>query len=102
MIRRPPRSTLFPYTTLFRSIAEVSERVDCKGQVVVELNEDEARQAIEKLVAKGVEAIAICFLWSFKHAEHERRGKAVVEELAPQGFGCCSAALIPRGGEDQR
>src|SRR2546422_2961695 len=26
MIRRPPRSTLFPYTTLFRSIAEVAER----------------------------------------------------------------------------
>src|SRR3712207_9502043 len=24
MIRRPPRSTLFPYTTLFRSIAEPS------------------------------------------------------------------------------
>src|SRR2546427_5287507 len=24
MIRRPPRSTLFPYTTLFRSYAEVS------------------------------------------------------------------------------
>src|SRR3712207_8653589 len=23
MIRRPPRSTLFPYTTLFRSIAEL-------------------------------------------------------------------------------
>src|SRR2546430_11616079 len=23
MIRRPPRSTLFPYTTLFRSISEV-------------------------------------------------------------------------------
>src|SRR2546430_7799356 len=25
MIRRPPRSTLFPYTTLFRSILTVSE-----------------------------------------------------------------------------
>src|SRR3712207_6891957 len=25
MIRRPPRSTLFPYTTLFRSYAELSE-----------------------------------------------------------------------------
>src|SRR5258708_24068322 len=24
MIRRPPRSTLFPYTTLFRSVAHVS------------------------------------------------------------------------------
>src|SRR3712207_9181206 len=26
MIRRPPRSTLFPYTTLFRSGAEVEQR----------------------------------------------------------------------------
>src|SRR5256885_10185295 len=26
MIRRPPRSTLFPYTTLFRSVAENAER----------------------------------------------------------------------------
>src|SRR5262245_57069432 len=46
-------------------IGEVSERIDCKGQVVVELNEVEAEQASRKLVAKGVEAIAICFLWSF-------------------------------------
>src|SRR2546427_8532684 len=28
MIRRPPRSTLFPYTTLFRSRAEVNARCD--------------------------------------------------------------------------
>src|SRR2546426_11078417 len=36
MIRRPPRSTLFPYTTLFRSYADESgvqgERVDVAGQ----------------------------------------------------------------------
>src|SRR3712207_8332040 len=25
MIRRPPRSTLFPYTTLFRSLSEIME-----------------------------------------------------------------------------
>src|SRR5438477_8213647 len=31
MIRRPPRSTLFPYTTLFRSIFTllVDDRIDC-------------------------------------------------------------------------
>jgi N-methylhydantoinase A len=83
-------------------IAEVSERVDCKGQVVVELNEEEAEAAIRKLVAKGVEAIAICFLWSFRHAEHERRVKAMVERLAPGVFVCCSADLIPRWGEYER
>src|SRR2546422_6048192 len=26
MIRRPPRSTLFPYTTLFRSILQIAHR----------------------------------------------------------------------------
>jgi N-methylhydantoinase A len=83
-------------------IAEVSERVDCKGQVVVELNEEEAEAAITRLVGKGVEAIAICFLWSFKHAEHERRVKAMVERRAPGVFVCCSADLIPRWGEYER
>src|SRR2546422_4016947 len=29
MIRRPPRSTLFPYTTLFRSQAR--RRIDCRA-----------------------------------------------------------------------
>src|SRR5260370_22704824 len=28
MIRRPPRSTLFPYTTLFRSLAVHGDRVE--------------------------------------------------------------------------
>src|SRR3712207_8203792 len=32
MIRRPPRSTLFPYTTLFRSFMSVGMSID--GQVV--------------------------------------------------------------------
>src|SRR5687767_15554094 len=33
MIRRPPRSTLFPYTTLFRSDRAVRERGDRRLQV---------------------------------------------------------------------
>src|SRR2546429_9002613 len=28
MIRRPPRSTLFPYTTLFRSVAGIRVRIE--------------------------------------------------------------------------
>jgi len=83
-------------------IREVSERVDCKGEVVVGLNEAEAEEAIRALVARGVEAIAICFLWSFKHAEHERRVKAMAARLAPGVFVCCSADLIPRWGEYER
>src|SRR3712207_8972450 len=36
MIRRPPRSTLFPYTTLFRSVWEVTETTrEMRGAVPV-------------------------------------------------------------------
>src|SRR3712207_8562847 len=44
MIRRPPRSTLFPYTTLFRSVVElaVGERrvVEQPSRVLAELPRD--------------------------------------------------------------
>src|SRR3712207_8614738 len=35
MIRRPPRSTLFPYTTLFRSEVGVEDVLDLRGVVRV-------------------------------------------------------------------
>src|SRR2546427_9429008 len=35
MIRRPPRSTLFPYTTLFRSKAEAIAVINRDGGIVV-------------------------------------------------------------------
>src|SRR5438874_13366047 len=35
MIRRPPRSTLFPYTTLFRSVLVDGERVDDANRVTL-------------------------------------------------------------------
>src|SRR2546425_9487618 len=34
MIRRPPRSTLFPYTTLFRSLGDGPEGVAARRDVV--------------------------------------------------------------------
>src|SRR5438876_4822432 len=39
MIRRPPRSTLFPYTTLFRSLV-IGKTVSSKFFFRIELNHD--------------------------------------------------------------
>ncbi|MFM9971890.1 MAG: hydantoinase/oxoprolinase N-terminal domain-containing protein, partial [Burkholderiales bacterium] len=47
-------------------IEEVDERVDYKGRVIVPLDETVAREAIRRLVAQGVEAIAVMCLWSFR------------------------------------
>src|SRR2546430_17158519 len=45
MIRRPPRSTLFPYTTLFRSPAETRARAEAAAAVWLPAGNREHRQA---------------------------------------------------------
>lgn len=85
-----------------RMIRGVSERVDCFGKVVVELNEDEARQAITELRDMGCEALAICLLWSFLDPSHEQRIKAIAAEVAPDLYVTCSSELAPKWGEYER
>ena len=85
-----------------RLIRGISERVDCFGEVVVKLNEDEALAAIGDLVAQGVEAVAICFLWSFRNPAHELALKKMVERLAPSVFVTSSYDIAPKWGEYER
>lgn len=85
-----------------RLIEGVSERVDCFGEVVVPLNEAEAESAIERLLEQGVQAIGVCFLWSFKFPEHEQRVKAMIKKLAPSVFVSCSTDIAPKWGEYER
>src|SRR5256885_16627837 len=63
MIRRPPRSTLFPYTTLFRSLLDVAEVEQSQAQVHVRL---------------GGTPVA-----AFGQRERERRGRALRVAPAP-------------------
>ncbi|MEN9727021.1 MAG: hypothetical protein RL434_1387, partial [Pseudomonadota bacterium] len=85
-----------------RLIRGVSERVDCFGRVVVNLNEDEVRAAIRSLLDEGAEALAVCFLWSFLAPAHERRVKEIAAEMAPALYVTCSHELAPKWGEYER
>src|SRR6266852_4117468 len=85
-----------------RLIEGVSERVDCFGEVVVSLNESEAEAAIKRLVDAGADAIAVCFLWSFKYPRHEQRVKEMIREIAPKVFVSCSTDIAPKWGEYER
>src|SRR5258708_27095531 len=52
MIRRPPRSTLFPYTTLFRSIiAARALEAGATGYVLKDTSSDELMKAFDKVRA---------------------------------------------------
>src|SRR3712207_8602440 len=56
MIRRPPRSTLFPYTTLFRSQTVLADRLrDHHGGVRRHDQRQQREDRLEDAVERGVE-----------------------------------------------
>ncbi|HET6733387.1 hydantoinase/oxoprolinase family protein [Mycobacterium sp.] len=78
------------------SIAEVTERIDQSGAVVVALDENEVRSAVTRLLDKGVRAIAVALLWSFQNPAHERRVREIIAEVAPDVFVALSSEVSPR------
>lgn len=63
---------------------EVEERVNYRGEILIPLNEDDVRKAVERLKAEGVKAIAICFLHSYANPSHEVQCGEIVRQLAPE------------------
>jgi N-methylhydantoinase A len=82
-------------------VAEVTERVDREGKVVVPLDIDEAKAAVESLRARGARSIAVCFLWSFMNPANEREVKALIER-ADDIFVSASSDIAPKLGEYPR
>ena len=80
----------------------LDERVDTHGAIVRPLNPEEAAREIDRLLAEGVEAIAVCLLNSFANPIHERQLRDLVAARAP-GLPCCiSSDVLPEIGEYER
>ena len=74
---------------------EVRERLDYRGEVVTALDEPGLRDSVRRLKAKGVEALAVCFLFSFLNPAHERRAAEIVAEIAPECRISLSSNVLP-------
>lgn len=81
------RAILEPEAPVFlaprRLRKEVRERVGSAGEIVTPLDEADLVRAADELAAAGVEAIAICFLFSFRNPAHEKRAAALIRERHP-------------------
>lgn len=79
--------TLAPESPVFLAPARrrkgVVERITSDGSVLIALDENSVRRAARELVDDGVEAIAICFLFSFLNAAHENRARDIVAAEFP-------------------
>jgi len=81
---------------------EVDERIDRDGEIQKPLDRADARQAIERLLAEDVEAIAICLINSFVNPVHEQLIFEVMQEMAPDLPCCISYNVLPEIKEYER
>src|SRR3954464_14171046 len=81
---------------------EVSERIDAAGAVLTPLAEGEVQHLAETFAARGIEAVAVCFLHAYANPRHERRVGEILRSVAPDLFITLSHELVREYREYER
>jgi N-methylhydantoinase A len=81
---------------------EVPERLRHDGRIETSLDEAAVRSAVRMLREARVEAIAVCFLYSFLDPAHEAAASRIVAEEYPEAFICASHEVAPEFREYER
>jgi N-methylhydantoinase A len=81
---------------------DVPERVAADGSVLAPLDEGFVRRLVTELRDKGVTAIAVSYLNSFRNPSHEQRTAAIIAEVAPEMRVSLSSDVVPEIREFQR
>ncbi|GGG32132.1 methylhydantoinase [Caldovatus sediminis] len=97
-LRLPPPPPLVPR----RLRLPVRERLRVDGRVEVPLDEASLAEAIAALAAEQVEAVAVCFLHSWRDPSHERRAGEAVAKALPGVYVTLSAEVLPQIKEFER
>ncbi|WP_127489361.1 hydantoinase/oxoprolinase family protein [Paenibacillus ehimensis] len=81
---------------------EVDERLYADGSVRKPLDPDRLREAIERLKQEGVQAIAVCFLFSYLNPEHEKQAVEEIRRQFPEAYVSASHQVVPEFREYAR
>jgi N-methylhydantoinase A len=81
---------------------EVRERISRIGEIIVPLDEKAVLERARELVDEGVEAIAVCFLFSFMNPAHELRAQALIHDAFPEMMTSVSCEVDPAFREYER
>lgn len=80
----------------------VAEAIGPDGEVVTPLDQASLAKAVDALVAEGVEAIAVCFLFSFINPAHERAAADYIRKKHPKLVVSISSEVDPAFREYER
>ncbi len=80
----------------------VSERVDALGNVLVQIELDSIEPIISEMTSEEVEAVAVCFLHSYRQPLHERQVGEVLRREMPHVHVSLSCEVLPEILEFER
>jgi len=83
-------------------IHEVRERLDFTGNVIEPLDADDVAAAARALIAQGVEAVAVCFLFAYANPAHEQAAAKIIRNIAPDLYVSLSHQVNPEWREYER
>jgi len=66
---------------LYSRVSEVTERLDAEGNVVTNLNAEQARIALQDAYDSGIRSVAIAFMHAYLNSEHEKTVAKIAEEI---------------------
>jgi N-methylhydantoinase A len=81
---------------------EVRERLNFHGEVLRPLETSDVDSAVDRILAEGVESVAVCLLHSYANPDHERYIADVLRKRAPQVILTLSSELLPEMKEYER
>lgn len=81
---------------------EVGERLDAAGDVLEPLDEASVLAGLDRIEDDGAEAVAVCFLHSYRNPAHERRVGELVRERLPHIYLSLSVDVLPEIREYER
>jgi N-methylhydantoinase A len=83
---------------------ELSERIDCRGHVLIHPDPAALEAVARQILAEGVESVAVCLLFSFLNPTHEQQVRDQILALAqePAPFVSLSCEVLPEYREYER
>ncbi len=81
---------------------DVPERMAADGSVLEALDENFVRRLVAELLDKGIKAIGVCYLNSFRNPSHEKRTAELIAEVAPEIRVSLSSEVVAEIREFQR
>ncbi|GAF46426.1 hydantoinase/oxoprolinase family protein [Rhodococcus wratislaviensis] len=80
----------------------IAERINAEGKVLRALADDDVLTTAHQIIGDAPEAIAVCFLHSYRNAAHEVAVTERLRELLPDAYVCASAEIAPVFREFER